>query len=40
VVIVASGVVLPVAIMALIVALLVRRVRPRFERGPEPEAQT
>jgi hypothetical protein len=39
-VIVASGVVLPVAIMALIVALLVRRVRPRFERGPEPEAQT
>jgi hypothetical protein len=39
-VIVASGVVLPVAIMALIVALLVRRFRPRFERGPEPEAQT
>jgi hypothetical protein len=39
-VIVASGVVLPVAIMGLIVALLVRRVRPRFERGPEPEVQT
>jgi hypothetical protein len=39
-VIVASGVVLPVAVMALIVALLVRRMRPRFERGPEPEAQT
>jgi len=31
-VIVASGVILPVAIMALIVALLVRRWRPRFER--------
>jgi Domain of unknown function (DUF4349) len=39
-VIVASGVVLPVAFMALIVALLVRRIRPRFERGPEPEVQT
>jgi hypothetical protein len=39
-VIVASGVVLPVAIMALIVALLVRRFRPRFEREPEPEVQT
>jgi hypothetical protein len=39
-VIVASGVVLPVAIMALIVALLVRRFRPRFERGAEPEVQT
>jgi hypothetical protein len=39
-VIVASGVVLPVAVMALIVALLVRRMRPRFERGPEPEVQT
>jgi len=39
-VIVASGVVLPVAFMALIVALIVRRIRPRFERGPEPEVQT
>jgi len=39
-VIVASGVVLPIAVMALIVALLVRRMRPRFERGPEPEVQT
>ena len=39
-VIVASGVVLPIALMALIVGLLVRRMRPRFERGPEPEVQT
>jgi hypothetical protein len=39
-VIVASGVVLPIAVMALIVALLVRRMRPRFEHGPEPEVQT
>ncbi len=39
-VIIASGVVLPVAFMALIVALLVRRIRPRFEQGPEPEVQT
>jgi hypothetical protein len=39
-VIVASGVVLPIAVMALIVALLVRRFRPRFESGPEPEVQT
>ena len=39
-VIVASGVLLPIAVMALIVALLVRRMRPRFERGPEPEVQT
>lgn len=39
-VIVASGVLLPVAVMALIVLLLVRRVRPRIERGPEPEVQT
>ena len=39
-VIIASGVVLPVAFMALIVALLVRRMRPRFEREPEPEVQT
>ncbi|CAN5565396.1 DUF4349 domain-containing protein [soil metagenome] len=38
-VIVASGVLLPVAVMALIVALLVRRLRPRLEREPEPEAQ-
>jgi len=38
-VIVASGVVLPIAVMALVVALLVRRMRPRFERAPEPEAQ-
>ena len=35
-VIVASGVILPVAIMALIVALLVRRLRPRFERETPP----
>ena len=35
-VIVASGVILPVAIMALIVALLVRRWRPRFERETPP----
>jgi hypothetical protein len=39
-VIVASGVVLPIAVMALIAALLLRRMRPRFERGPEPEVQT
>ena len=39
-VIVASGVLLPVAVMALIVLLLVRRVRPRIEHGPEPEVQT
>lgn len=38
-VIVASGVLLPVAVMALVVALLVRRLRPRLEREPEPEAQ-
>jgi Domain of unknown function (DUF4349) len=38
-VIVASGVLLPVAIMALIVALLVRRLRPRLGREPEPDAQ-
>jgi len=38
-VIVASGVLLPVAIMALVVALLVRRLRPRFGREPEPDAQ-
>ncbi|MGH2789433.1 MAG: DUF4349 domain-containing protein [Actinomycetota bacterium] len=37
-VIVASGVILPVAIMALIVALLVRRLRPRFERETPPPA--
>lgn len=35
-VIVASGVILPVAIMALIVALLVRRWRPRLERETPP----
>lgn len=39
-VIVASGVLLPVAVMALVVALLVRRLRPRLEREPEPEGQT
>ncbi|MGH2773946.1 MAG: DUF4349 domain-containing protein [Actinomycetota bacterium] len=38
-VIVASGVLLPVAVMALVVALLVRRLRPRLEREPEPEAR-
>jgi hypothetical protein len=38
-VIVASGVLLPVVVMALVVALLVRRLRPRLEREPEPEAQ-
>lgn len=38
-VIVASGVLLPVAVMALVVALLVRRLRPRLEREPEPETQ-
>ena len=37
-VIVASGVILPVAIMALIVALLVRRWRPRLERETPPPA--
>lgn len=35
-VIVASGVILPVAIMGLIVALLVRRLRPRLEREAPP----
>ncbi|MDQ4058829.1 MAG: DUF4349 domain-containing protein [Actinomycetota bacterium] len=37
-IIVASGVILPVAIMALIVALLVRRLWPRFERETPPPA--
>ena len=37
-VIVASGVLLPVAAMALVVALLVRRLRPRLEREPEAQA--
>lgn len=37
-VIVASGVLFPVAVMALVVALLVRRWRPRLEREPEPDA--